>query len=113
MPLTNFIDKETLKQRKVRRTFSECPKRLEPSDTVAQVRERENDYKEAIILITHIIDHALTTIGCTLDGMETVIEMTTEVETVSGEAAGYLLISCIATIWKECDAIVKETGITH
>ena len=59
-------------------------------------------------MINHIIDHALTTIGCTLDGMEAVIEMTTEVETVSAEAVGYLLIGCIASIRKECDSIKKE-----
>ena len=59
-------------------------------------------------MINHIIDHALTTIGCTLDGMEAVIEMTTEVETVSAEAVGYLLIECIASIRKECESIRKE-----
>ena len=59
-------------------------------------------------MINHIIDHALTTIGCTLDGMEAVIEMTTEVETVSAEAVGYLLIGCIASIRKECESIRKE-----
>lgn len=61
-------------------------------------------------MINHIIDHALTTISCTLDGMEAVIEMTTEVETVSAEAVGYLLINCIAAIRKECDVIEKEVG---
>ncbi len=59
-------------------------------------------------MINHVIDHALTTIGCTLDGMEAVIEMTTEVETVSVEVVGYLLINCIASIRKECEAIAKE-----
>lgn len=59
-------------------------------------------------MINHIIDHALTTIGCTLDGMEAVIEMTTEVETVSAEAIGYLLINCIASIRTECKSIEKE-----
>ena len=61
-------------------------------------------------MINHIIDHALTTIGCTLDGMEAVIEMTTEVETVSAEAVGYLLINCIASIRKECNVIAEEAG---
>ena len=64
-------------------------------------------------MINHIIDHSLTTISCTLDGMEAVIEMTTEVETVSADAVGYLLIGCIAAIRKECDSIAKETGITR
>jgi hypothetical protein len=62
-------------------------------------------------MINHIIDHALTTIGCTLDGMEAVIEMTTEVETVSAEAVGYLLIGCIASIRKECESIKKEIAL--
>ncbi len=61
-------------------------------------------------MINHIIDHALTTIGCTLDGMEAVIEMTMEVETVSAEAVGYLLINCIASIRKECNVIAEEAG---
>lgn len=61
-------------------------------------------------MINHIIDHALTTISCTLDGMEAVIEMTTEVESVSVDAVGYLLINCIASIRKECDVIEKEVG---
>ena len=61
-------------------------------------------------MINHIIDHALTTIGCTLDGMEAVIEMTTEVDTVPSEAVGYLLINCIASIRKECDVIAEEAG---
>ena len=61
-------------------------------------------------MINHIIDHALTTIGCTLDGMEAVIEMTTEVESVSAEAVGYLLIGCIASIRKECRDIEKEVN---
>lgn len=53
-------------------------------------------------MINHIIDHALTTIGCTLDGME--------VETVSAEAVGYLLINCIASIRTECESIKKEAS---
>lgn len=61
-------------------------------------------------MINHVIDHALTTIGCTLEGMEAVIEMTMEVETVSAEAVGYLLINCIASIKKECYAIEEEIG---
>ena len=56
-------------------------------------------------MINHIIDHALSTIGCTLDGMEAVIEMMTEVESVSTDAIGYLLINCIASIREQCDAI--------
>lgn len=60
-------------------------------------------------MIDHIIDHALTTIRCTLDGMEAVIEMTTEVDSVSAEAVGYLLINCISSIRKECDTIAEET----
>ncbi len=59
-------------------------------------------------MINHIIDHALTTIRCTLDGMEAVIEMTTEVDSVSAEAVGYLLIGCIASIRKECKSIEEE-----
>ena len=38
-----------------------------------------------------IIDHALTTIDCILDGMEALVQMTMEVETVNAEAIGYLL----------------------
>ncbi len=64
-------------------------------------------------MINHIIDHALTTIICTLDGMEAVIEMTTEVDSVSAEAIGYLLINCIASIRKECDTIAKESEQYH
>lgn len=60
-------------------------------------------------MINHIIDHALTTIDCTLDGMEAVIEMMTEVDSVSAEAVGYVLINCIASIRNECDAIAKES----
>ena len=56
-------------------------------------------------MINHVIDHALTTIGCTLDGMAAVIEMMTEVESVSSDAIGYLLINCIASIREQCKAI--------
>lgn len=59
-------------------------------------------------MIYHIINHSLNTITCTLDGMEIVIEMTAEVETVSSETVGYLLINSIAATTKGCDAIAKE-----
>lgn len=51
------------------------------------------------------IDHALTTIHCTLDGMEAVIQMTMEVQTLNAEAVGYLLIGCISSIRQESTAI--------
>lgn len=54
-----------------------------------------------------IIDHALTTIDCTLDGMEAVVQMTMEVETVNIEAVGYLLLSCISSIRDQCNAIMN------
>ena len=34
------------------------------------------------------IDHALTTIHCTLDGMEAVIQMIMEVQTINADAVG-------------------------
>ena len=37
------------------------------------------------------IDHALTTIHCTLDGMEAVIQMIMEVQTMNADAVSYLL----------------------
>ena len=52
-----------------------------------------------------IIDHALTTIDCILDGMEALVQMTMEVETVNAEAVGYLLLNCISLIRDQCDAI--------
>lgn len=53
------------------------------------------------------IDHALTTINCTLEGMEAVIQMTMEVQTLNADAVGYLLIGCISSIRQESDAIEK------
>ena len=43
------------------------------------------------------IDHALTTIHCTLDGMEAVIQMIMEVQTMDADAVGYLLLAPINT----------------
>ena len=54
------------------------------------------------------IDHALTTIHCTLDGMEAVIQMIMEVQTINTNAVGYLLIGCISSIRQESKAI-EET----
>lgn len=51
------------------------------------------------------IDHALTTIGCTLDGMEAVVEMAMELDPLNADAVGYLLVRCIALIREQCDAI--------
>ena len=42
-------------------------------------------------LMNHDIDHALTTIHCTLDGIEAVIQMTMEVKSVNMDAVGYLI----------------------
>ena len=56
-------------------------------------------------MINHTVDHALTTIHCTLDGVEAVIQMTMEVKEVDMDAVGYLLQSCIATIREQCSAI--------
>ncbi len=50
-------------------------------------------------------DHALTTIDCTLDGMEAVVQMIMEVDAVNVDAVGYLLINCIATVREQCMAI--------
>lgn len=57
---------------------------------------------------SHIVDHSLTTIQCTLSGMEAVAQMMMEVETTNIEALGYLLSSCIADIRRECSVIEKE-----
>ena len=59
-------------------------------------------------MINHIIDHSLTTIRCTLSGMEAVAQMMMEVETTNIEALGYLISSCVADIRRECDAIEDE-----
>ena len=56
------------------------------------------------------LDHALTTIDCTLEGMEAVVQMVMEVDAVNVGAVGYLLINCIASIRKECDVIAEEAG---
>ncbi len=58
-------------------------------------------------MINHIIDHSLTTIRCTLSGMEAVAQMM-EVETTNIGALGYLISSCVADILRECDAIEYE-----
>lgn len=60
--------------------------------------------------MNHKIDHALTTISCTLDGMEAVIQMMMEVESANKEAIGYLMIGCISDIRKHCDVIGAETN---
>jgi hypothetical protein len=54
------------------------------------------------------IDHALTTIHCTLDGMEAVIQMIMEVQTINADAVGYLLIGYISSIRQESKTI-EET----
>ena len=51
------------------------------------------------------LDHSLSTIHCTLGGMEAVFQMMMEVETTNQEAIGYLMQSCIATIRQECNMI--------
>ena len=58
--------------------------------------------------MNHQIDHALTTISCTLDGMEAVIQMMMEVESANKDAIGYLMISCISDIRKHCTVIEAE-----
>ena len=60
--------------------------------------------------MNHQIDHALTTISCTLDGMEAVIQMMMEVESANKDAIGYLLVGCISDIRKHCAVIEKETN---
>jgi hypothetical protein len=47
------------------------------------------------------IDHALTTIHCTLDGMEAVIQMIMEVQTIDADAVG------ISADWMH---IINQTG---
>lgn len=59
-------------------------------------------------MMNHVVDHALTTVRCTLDGMEAVIQMTMEVDDVNMDAVGYLLQNCIATIREQCDAVEKQ-----
>lgn len=54
------------------------------------------------------LDHALTTIDCTLDGMVAVIQMFMEVKTVNADAVGYLLINCIATVREQFNVIEKH-----
>ena len=54
------------------------------------------------------IDHALTTIHCTLDGMEAVIQMIMEVQTMNADAVGYLLLGYISSIRQESNTI-EET----
>ena len=60
--------------------------------------------------MNHEIDHALTTISCTLDGMEAVLQMMMEVESANKEAIGYLMIGCISDIRKHCVVIGTETN---
>ena len=57
----------------------------------------------------HKIDHALTTICCTLDGMEAVLQMMMEVESTDKDAIGYLMLSCTLDIRKHCAVIEAET----
>lgn len=57
---------------------------------------------------SHKVDHSLTTIRCTLSGMEAVAQMMMEVETTNIEALGYLMSSCVADIRRECNAIEEE-----
>ena len=58
--------------------------------------------------MNHQIDHALTTISCTLAGMEAVIQMMMEVESANKDAIGYLLIGCVSDIRKHCAVIEAE-----
>lgn len=51
------------------------------------------------------IDHALTTIQCTLDGIEAVIQMAMETQSINFEAVGYLLLCCISSIRQESNEI--------
>lgn len=62
-------------------------------------------------MINHTVDNALTTIHCTLDGMESVIQMAAEVESVNMDAVGYLLQNCIATIREQCSAIEGQISV--
>ena len=59
--------------------------------------------------MNHQIDHALTTIICTLDGMEAVLQMMMEVESANKDAIGYLMLSCTSDIRKHCAVIEAET----
>lgn len=59
--------------------------------------------------MNHQIDHALTTISCTLDGMEAVLQMMMEVESANKDAIGYLMLSCTSAIRKHCAVIEAET----
>ena len=61
--------------------------------------------------MNHDIDHALTTIHCTLDGIEAVIQMTMEVKSVNMDAVGYLLQNCIAVIREQCDVIAGQSDV--
>lgn len=61
--------------------------------------------------MNHQIDHALTTISCTLDGMEAVLQMMMEVESANRDAIGYLMLSCISDIRKHCAMIEAETNV--
>ena len=56
-------------------------------------------------MLVREIDHALTTIHCTLDGMEAVIQMTMETQSTNFESVGYLLLGCISSIRQESNAI--------
>lgn len=60
--------------------------------------------------MNHQIDHALTTISCTLDGMEAVLQMMMEVESANKDAIGYLMLSCTSDIRKHCAVIGAETN---
>ena len=57
---------------------------------------------------SHKVDHSLTTIRCTLSGIEAIAQMMMEVETTNIEALGYLMSSCVADIRRECNAIEEE-----
>ena len=61
--------------------------------------------------MNHQIDHALTTIRCTLDGMEAIFQMMMEVESANKDAIGYLMLSCVSDIRKHCDVIEAETNV--
>ena len=56
-------------------------------------------------MLVREIDHALTTIHCTLNGIEAVIQMTMETQSTNFEAVGYLLLGCISSIRQESNAI--------
>ena len=48
--------------------------------------------------MNHEIDHVLTTISCTLNGMEAVLQMMMEVESANKDVIGELMLSYTSDI---------------